>query len=215
MNRILWPAAFCFSAAFATVFAFAWPDIRANVVLALTVSLWVVIGVLTACLCALCVGFTVYRVRAARADIRIAESAASFAAEVSSPVQPMRSERSAGLWMRAYLDFGWLCFSKGTMAFAQVRDYIVADNLYMTWAHMVGEMKKANFAAVVKAYGAGGRTYKETRFVGSYRNYFRQLMHGQVELSPHPKYPAPVIRAERAVLETTKTTEEGETTETR
>ena len=63
------------------------------------------------------------------------------------------------------------------------------------------------------AYTSGGRPYKVTVFVGSYRLFFRQMMNGELDLHPHPRLAPPVISAKYAQLATTDTTDLTDITE--
>jgi hypothetical protein len=203
--KLRWPAAFSFTVLLCWVIALAWADLRPIVITALAWMFGAIAVILSACLCALAVGFTAYRLKAARADASIAESAAVFASDAASAVQPLETSQ-ANLWDKGYCDLAWLGFTIGSMSLARMRPYF-RENAERLWKHMVDELKRSGWAAVKTAYTAGGRPYKVTVFVGSYRLFFRKVMGGEIDLRPHPRLAPPVISARYAQPETTGTTE--------
>lgn len=175
---------------------FAWPDVRPHAIATIVIALRVTVGVLTACLCAMIGAWTWWRISAARSDIAIRNSAVEFAQEMSGPVQSLSTDES-NLWLKAYLDLGWLGFVSGSLSVSRMKPYFVSGKAEAAWTHMTREMKRAGFAALVTAKGRGGRPYRTTRFVGPYQKYYRLLVSGAVVLSPCPQLPPPVISAER------------------
>src|SRR3990167_7721772 len=142
---VAYPFALFASATALGVIWFAWPRLEAFVVTMLAWAFGIVIAALTACVVAMAVGFTFWRLNVARADARIADSAAVFAAEVASPIQPV-STNVENLWVKGYIDLGWLGFTIGTLALSRMRPYF-RENAERLLRHMVGEMKEYGWAA--------------------------------------------------------------------
>ena len=79
---------------------------------------------------------------------------------------------------------------------------------------MIGEIKAKGYARVETRYTDGGRPYKVTVWVGSYRAFFRRLMTGDLVLRPALNMAPPIISTGMPQVETTDTTEMPETMET-
>jgi len=158
------------------------------------------------------IGFSFWRVREAKASAQIAESASVFAAEFSSPI--IRTDtKTENLWLKGYLDLGWLGSTLGTLSLERMRPYF-KDNAQRLWTHMVNQLKAKGYAKVETRYTDGGRPYKVTVWVGSYRAFFRRMMTGDLVLAPCPRMAPPVISTGMPQVETTETTEMPETMET-
>lgn len=207
----LWPASFTFVACGAATLLIAWDEVRQTVVLAVTLLLWGVVGLLLIALAVLVFSWTGWRLSAARADQTLNERAVQLAAELASPIRPA-TDAERNLWLWAYLSLGQLGWLAGSLSLSRMRPYFTSGNAERYWKHMVGEMKSAGYARVVTAFTAGGRPYKTTVFVGSYRKFFTTLMRGRLTLAPHPKLPAPVISARIRLAETMETTDRMEMT---
>src|SRR3990167_5887408 len=150
---VAYPFALFASATALGVIWFAWPRIEAFVVTMLAWAFGIVIAALTACVVAMAVGFTFWRLNVARADARIADSAATFAAEAASPIQPV-STNVENLWDKGYCDLGWLGFTVGTLALSRMRPYF-QENAERLWRHMTGELKRTGRARGDTAFTSG------------------------------------------------------------
>lgn len=211
MKHLAWPASFAAVGCWGVALSFAWDDIRPAVTLAILILLWSVVGVLLIALISLVAAWTVWRLQTTRADMQLNDMAVQHASEIAGDVR--LSQPETNLWAKAYIDLGWLGWILGSLSLNKVRPYF-HDNAERYWAHMTAAMKASGFARIETARTSGGRPYKTTVFVGSYRRYFRQLMHGLDTLPPHPTLPPPVISTNLRQNEMTDTTKTTKITET-